>query len=93
MDISINQMESQFSLESTIYGLLITLPPLFATALAVIKKSFMGPAWIIIGVGSYFQYIFHTTHDPSKLMIMLIPWFVYWVIGFYAFLSLFKNES
>jgi ABC-type uncharacterized transport system permease subunit len=61
--------------------MLISLPPLLLIAREIYHKdSSIVPAWIVVAIGGFFQHAFYTTSDPSKRLIMLVPWFVYWVV-------------
>jgi len=75
----------KFSPSSTLMCMAISVLPLLMIASAAYKKSLIIPAWIVIVVGGFFQYVFHTPrYNSHDVMLMLVPWFVYWVVGAYS---------
>ncbi len=45
-------------------------------------------AWICITIGFYIQYVFHTSHDPSRILVIPISSRTYWLCGFLALVSM-----
>lgn len=70
----------------------VTHIPLFVILIAVIvaKKPAIIEiyAWLCILAGFFMQHEFHASHDPSKVLILLISIFVYWVGGLIALISI-----
>lgn len=79
-------------LDLEISFLSITHSPLLIILIAVVvaKKPAIIEiyAWLCIVVGFFMQYQLHISHDPSKVFLLLISIFVYWVGGLVALISI-----
>ena len=76
---------------------LIVISPLLVIAAAVLKGSkrtlALSCAWITIAVGAFIQYGFHSSHEPSKVLLLAISIVTYWLCGFVALFSFGTKRS
>jgi len=70
----------------------ITCGPLVVICFAAIFRHDLGfpkvLAWICITIGFCIQYLFHTSHDPSRILLLPISIITYWICGFLALICL-----
>ena len=84
----------KFSVVEMLMYMTFSLPPLLMIIAAVYKKLLIIPAWIVIIVGGYFHYVFYTpSYNSHDILIMLIPWFIYWGIGAYSLVKLTSQSD
>lgn len=83
--------EHNFQLLAGLMMAFISTAPLLVIIAAVRKGSrplLAGLcAWVSIVVGSVMQYDFHTSHDPSKILVLAVSIFTYWLCAFIALFS------
>lgn len=93
--IAFKSGEGPNPLEGIFTYLLIVTGPLIFVGYAVFKSINsslpMSLAWTCIIIGFFVQYVFYTTNDPSRILIMLISIGTYWVCGFLALISYGKK--
>ena len=70
---------------------LITTAPIFMLIAAVLKSSRLAVAltcaWVSIAVGTTIQGAYHSSYDPSKVLILPISIATYWLCGFVTLFS------
>lgn len=70
--------------------------PLFVVVAAVLRGSnpaiAVGCASISICVGAFMQAAYLSSHDPSKIFLLAVGWFTYWICGFVALFLLGKKR-
>ena len=75
---------------SLAYFLIVGIPLLFVFTSIYIGTNLLFPiflGWVCIAVGAMSQYAYHTSHDPSRVMVLGISLAAYWVCGVLALFS------
>nr|WP_143023920.1 hypothetical protein [Pseudomonas benzenivorans] len=75
---------------SLLYFMIAGIPLLFVFASIYIGTNLLFPiflGWVCIVIGLSSQYAYHTSHDPSRVMVLAVSLAAYWVCGILALFS------